>query len=90
LSVLIFFISTVIPYALLPFYFIILKITKIIGWINTRIILGLIFYFVFMPAGITLKIFKKDLLDLKKDSDSLTYWKKENKKINCNDFEKQY
>ena len=43
------------------------------GWINTRIILGVIFYFVFVPYGLMMRLFGKDLLSRKLDPTLSTY-----------------
>lgn len=39
-----------------------LKIGAIMGWINSRIILGFIFYFIITPAGFIVKIAGKKLI----------------------------
>ena len=46
-----------------------------LGRIISPIIMGLIFFIVVTPIAILLKIFKKDVLSLKKNN-SDTYWKK--------------
>ena len=37
-----------------------MKIGTFMGWVNTRVILGVVFYFVFMPAGILMRILRVD------------------------------
>ena len=49
-----------------------------LGWINSRIILGIIFFTVLLPISLILKIFGYDPLKRKKDSNILSY--RENKK----------
>ncbi len=62
-----------------PLYIIWMKFAFILGWINTRIILLIIFYLLFTPIGIGIKIIRLDLLDRRIDKNSLSYWKKKEK-----------
>ena len=54
------FLSLLLPYFLLPIYKGWMVIGHWLGWINTRIILGILFYFVFLPIGIFMKLLGKD------------------------------
>lgn len=48
-----------------------------LGWINTRIILALIFYGVFTPMALVLKILGKDAMNKKlKSNHQDSYWEK--------------
>ena len=62
--------------ALRPVYVGWMKFAFVLGWINTRLLLGVFFYLVLTPAGLLARAFGKDLLDLKINRSSLTYWKK--------------
>lgn len=70
------FLGLVLPSFLNPLYRAWMALSFTLGWIVTRIILVLAFYLIFTPMGLILKIFGKDLLDLKIDKSQLTYWKK--------------
>ena len=37
-----------------------MTIGYMLGWVNTRIILGLIYYLVFAPLGLSMRLFGKD------------------------------
>jgi len=50
-----------------------LKIGNVLGWINSRIILGIMFYLLIFPIGLILKVFGKDAMNRKLDSNSDTY-----------------
>lgn len=50
-----------------------LKFGHIAGWINTRIILGIVFYLVFLPAGLLLRLLGKDPMARKLDGSSRSY-----------------
>lgn len=59
-----------------------------LGWIVSRIILMVLFYFVLMPIGFVAKVVGKDFLDIKFQDGKESYWiPKEKKKI---DYEKMF
>ncbi|PTN11174.1 SxtJ family membrane protein [Nitrosomonas aestuarii] len=45
------------PASLRPVYKIWMRFAEMLGWINTRIILGLIFFLLFLPVGLIMRIF---------------------------------
>ncbi len=47
-----------------------------LGWINTRILLGVFYYLIITPTGLLMRLFGKDLLDEKIDRSATSYWKK--------------
>ncbi len=61
------------PVALRPLFFIWLKIGHVLGWINTRIILGLVFAFIFIPVGIFFKLTGRDSMARKYRKDEASY-----------------
>lgn len=50
-----------------------LHIGHILGTINSKIILTFIYYFIFSPAAMIMRLFKKDILKLKWESEIETY-----------------
>ena len=71
---LIFFVLGVInSRALTPFNRLWMKFGFLLGKIVAPIVMGVVFYFVITPIGLLLRLFKKDVLNLKK-SKSNTYW----------------
>ncbi len=86
-----FVISLTFPLKLKPVYFIWMKLAFILGWINTRIILIIIFYLLFTPLGMLMRLFGKDLLELKIERNTSTYWKKKEKgNLGPGNYEKQF
>ncbi len=80
-----------IPSSLKQVYIAWMKLAFVLGWINTRIILALMFYLVFTPIGLAMKLFGKDLLDRKIEKDKQSYWiKREAKSFNPLDYERQF
>lgn len=45
-----------VPDGLRPIYRVWMRFAEILGWINTRIILGLIFYVIFVPFGFLMRL----------------------------------
>lgn len=80
-----FLLAIIYPNLLFFPYKIWMKIGHILGWINSRIILGLIFLLILQPIALIMKIFKYDPLRLKKLQTS-SY--KEHKKGNNTDLNK--
>ena len=46
-----------------------------VGQILGQVILVLVFLFMVTPLGLLLRLFGKDLLNLKRDSSAMTYWR---------------
>ena len=63
------------PMALKPIYFIWMKIGHVLGWINTRIILGLVFFVLFAPLALMFRLFGRDPMQRKLEDDSPSYRK---------------
>ena len=57
--------SLIYPNGLSRFYKIWMKFGYVMGWINTRIILAMMFYFMFVPIGFCIRILRKDLFNIK-------------------------
>ena len=52
-----------------------LKIGNVLGWINSRIILGVMFYLLIFPIGLLLKLFGKDSMNRKLEKGADSYRK---------------
>jgi hypothetical protein len=50
------------PSALSPLYIVWMKIGAVVGWINTRLILLLLFYCLILPIGLVMRVFGKDAM----------------------------
>jgi hypothetical protein len=66
-------IGIVLPKALHYPYKLWMLIGEILGWINTRIILSVIFFFLFTPIGLIKKLFGTDSMKRKLEPKSDTY-----------------
>jgi len=55
--------ALIIPKSLNPIYHIWMKIGLVLGWINTRIILGAVFYLIVTPIGLFVRLIGKNPLN---------------------------
>jgi hypothetical protein len=62
------------PTGLTPVFRFMMWLAEKLAWINTRIILVLVFYLIFAPIGLFLRLIGKDLLRQKVDPQAETYW----------------
>lgn len=46
----------------------------LMGWLMTRVVLGILFYVIFTPMGLIARLFGKDFLNMKLDRNATTYW----------------
>lgn len=59
-------------FARLKFYW--MKFAHALGWLNTRILLTVVYVLLFALPAIILKILRKDLLSKKLNPSAQTYW----------------
>ncbi|MBF0276834.1 MAG: sxtJ [SAR324 cluster bacterium] len=62
------------PKGLSPIYSVWMKIGEGLGWVNTRIILGIFFYGIFTPIGVVMRVLGKDPLMKKPNPEVKSYW----------------
>lgn len=66
--------AMLLPRFLAPVYAVFTKIMRVIGFINTKIILCLVFYCMVTPIGLAMRFLKKDPLEKQIDKHKTTYW----------------
>ena len=88
ISMLFFVFAFSLPILLRPIYIFWMRFAFILGWINTRLILIIMFYLVFTPIGLVIKLFGLDLLDRKIEKEKHSYWIEKGKKISG--YERQF
>lgn len=64
----------VFPIVLKPIYRAWMALAHVLAYVNTRIIISLIFFLVITPIGFLLRLFKGDILSEKFHSEDTTYW----------------
>lgn len=73
-------ISLMLPKTLKPLYSIWMKIGNILGWFNTRLILGLIYFIIFTPISLFFSLSGRDVLTRRPDA-SLNSYRIKSKKL---------
>jgi len=59
-----------------PVYVVWMKFAFALGWINTRILLGVFFFLILTPIALVMRLIGKDLLDQKINLTAISYWVK--------------
>ena len=65
-----------VPVVLKQIYMAWMKFAFVLGWVNTRILLTLIFFLVITPIGLIMRVVKGDVLSERLDKQAETYWHK--------------
>ena len=80
-----------IPIILKPIYWIWMILAVILGWIMTRVILGLLFFVVITPIGMFSRRSGSKFRNLKWDQSKDTYWNyRAKKQLTNEDYERQF
>jgi multisubunit Na+/H+ antiporter MnhG subunit len=69
------------PKLLWPFHKLWMGLSVILGFFMTRLVLGILYYFIITPIGLISRLLGKDFLDLKQDPHTESYWKLNDKRI---------
>ena len=86
-----FVLGLTIPIVLKPVYWVWMAIGAVLGWIMTRVILGVLFYLVITPIGTLSRLSRNKFLDLKWQEAKDSYWNARNVEQRKNeDYEGQF
>ena len=66
--------GSIVPTLLTPVYWLWMKLVHLLGWVNTRLLLGIIFFVIITPMAIVMKVFGRDALNRKIEKDADSYW----------------
>ena len=79
------------PSLLEPVYILWMKLAKVLSWVNTRLILSILFYLILTPMGLVMKLFGVDLLERKINKKQSSCWeRKEKREFSPVNYEKQF
>jgi hypothetical protein len=81
--------ALLIPRALAPLNKAWITFGHVLGWINARIILGVVFFVVVTPIGLLLRLFGKDVLSLRLRR-SQSYWIKRGEALTPQSLRNQF
>jgi len=91
ISIIFIILAVMAPVSLKPVYIFWMRLAFILAWINTRLILSILFYLIFAPVGIGMRLFGGDLLDKKIDKNKESYWiNKVKAAFKQSDYERQF
>ena len=65
--------ALILPQILKPVFIAWMKIGHVLGWINTRIILGVVFFIIFAPVALLMRLFGNDPMHRQLDAAAKTY-----------------
>jgi multisubunit Na+/H+ antiporter MnhG subunit len=83
--------GVIIPASLKPLNRAWMMLAIILGWVMTRVILAILFYFVLTPISFLARIFGKKFLELNIDKTAESYWeKREMKDEDPANYERQF
>ena len=66
--------GAIVSTVLTPVYWLWMKLAHLLGWVNTRLLLGIIFFVIITPMAIVMKILGRDALNRKTNKDTDSYW----------------
>jgi hypothetical protein len=79
------------PTVLRPVFRVWMKLAFVLGWINQRVILALVFYLVFTPISLFQKIIGRDPMERRPEPDKPSYWvDRSGEEYNPKHFERQF
>ena len=65
--------ALLLPQILKPVFIVWMKIGHVLGWINTRIILGVVFFIIFAPVALFMRLLGKDPMRRRLDATATSY-----------------
>ena len=66
--------GAILPRLLAPIYRVWMTLALAMGFVMTRVILTLFFFFLVTPVGLVMRLFGKDFIGKKLDRNASTYW----------------
>ena len=83
-------VAIIVPAWLKYLHIIWMRLAYILSWVNTRLLLSIIFYLVFSPVGLLMRLFRIDLLERNFGPFIDSYWKpKAEEKFLPKDYHRQ-
>jgi hypothetical protein len=91
LAIVFYFLALLRPSLLKPIHSVLMRAGLVMSWIISRLALLVIFYFLFTPMGLIIRLFGNDPLDRKFDKHKESYWKEKEKSApGPSGYEKQF
>jgi len=78
------------PKAVRPIYIVMALVAFPIGFVISHVVLALVYYLVFTPIGLIMRLLGKDLMHRKIDPDANTYWTEHPQTTDMRRYHRQY
>lgn len=78
------------PISIKPFYELWMKLARVLGKIQSTLILTVVFLLILIPMNLLSRLFEKDLLDEKINPNIPSYWKQKEERSNLDRYEKMF
>lgn len=80
-----------VPTVLKPLYIIWMYLARVLGWVNTHLLLGLVFYTLFTLIGGIMRGVRYDPLDRRREPERESYWRRRSPSLlPRNHYERQF
>jgi len=84
-------IGLILPIALRPIYVVWMLLARLLAFVNTHILLALVFYTLFLLIGVVMRFLRYDPLDRRLDSKRQSYWNRRADTLLARDhYERQF
>ncbi len=79
-----------VPWVLRPIERVWMIVALAMGYVMTRVILGLVFLLVFTPSGLVIRMLRKDPMNLRFDPQASSYWHEREEEIDPERMERMF
>ena len=83
-------VSLFLPVWLRPVYFVFVVLAFPIGWVLSHVLLAVVFYGVFTPIGLVMRLLGRDPMQRRFDPDADTYWVPHDPPRSAEDYFRQF
>ena len=84
-------VGLVLPIILRPIYVVWMLLARLLAFVNTHVLLALVFYTIFLLIGTAMRLVRYDPLDRRLDSEQESYWNKRTDTLLARDhYERQF
>jgi len=84
-------IGLVLPVILRPIYVVWMLLARLLAFVNTHVLLALVFYTIFLIIGAAMRLVRYDPLDRRLDSEQESYWNRRSETLLAREhYERQF
>lgn len=79
-----------VPKILAPVFGLWMLLGHILGWVNSRLILGIVFFFLLTPMALFMRLIGRDALARRFDKELATYWEERQQEFSAEGLKNQF